>query len=134
MVYILKRQFSGRVKFFRALTSTYGIGMARAKKLSMRYGLLLRVKVANVRRRKISKLNRYVARKYVIGKDLRRRALRAVKIHKRIGSYKGLRFRQGLPANGQRTRSNANTCRRFKSKKKKTVLKKKKVAVKKKKK
>ena len=41
--------------------------------------------------------------------DLRRERSQNVKRLMEIGSYKGLRHRRGLPANGQRTKTNART-------------------------
>lgn len=44
--------------------------------------------------------------------------LRSVKLsivnHVELKSYKGFRFEHKLPVNGQRTRSNARTCKRIK--------------------
>jgi len=40
-----------------------------------------------------------------------------LKYHRNFGTRRGLRMRQGLPRNGQRTRSNANTPRRFRRRK-----------------
>ena len=41
--------------------------------------------------------------------DLRRERSQNVKRLMEIGSYKGLRHRRGLPANGQRTKTNARS-------------------------
>ena len=41
--------------------------------------------------------------------DLRRERSQNIKRLMEIGSYKGLRHRRGLPANGQRTKTNART-------------------------
>ena len=41
--------------------------------------------------------------------DLRREQSQNIKRLMEIGSYKGLRHRRGLPANGQRTKTNART-------------------------
>ena len=41
--------------------------------------------------------------------DLRRETSQNIKRLMEIGSYKGLRHRRGLPANGQRTKTNART-------------------------
>jgi len=121
MVYIVKKQFPARVKLYRALLATYGLGMTRVKTLVARYGGTLRVRISQLNRKKIRHLNRFVSRRYILGHDLKRIAQRVIKAHKLVGSYKGLRFKQGLPSNGQRTRSNANTCRRFKLKKRKSA-------------
>jgi len=41
--------------------------------------------------------------------DLRRERTQALKRLSEIGAYRGLRHRRGLPANGQRTKTNART-------------------------
>jgi len=43
--------------------------------------------------------------------------VKLLKYHRNFGTRRGLRMRQGLPRNGQRTRSNANTPRRFRRRK-----------------
>jgi small subunit ribosomal protein S13 len=49
--------------------------------------------------------------KHVVGGQLRRIVRDNVDRLRRIGSYRGLRHRQGLPVRGQRTRTNARTGR-----------------------
>lgn len=48
---------------------------------------------------------------FVVGGQLRRIVRDNIERLKRIGSYRGLRHRQGLPVRGQQTRTNARTGR-----------------------
>ena len=49
--------------------------------------------------------------KHAVGGQLRRMVRDNIDRLRRIGSYRGLRHRQGLPVRGQRTRTNARTGR-----------------------
>jgi small subunit ribosomal protein S13 len=45
--------------------------------------------------------------------DLIRFRIRLLKLHRSVGTYRGIRLRQGLPRNGQRTHSNAKNPRKL---------------------
>ena len=47
--------------------------------------------------------------KFMVEGDLRREVGQNIKRLEEIGSYRGSRHKKGLPARGQRTRSNART-------------------------
>ncbi len=49
--------------------------------------------------------------KYAVGGQLRRMVRDNIDRLRRVGSYRGLRHRQGLPVRGQRTKTNARTGR-----------------------
>jgi len=49
--------------------------------------------------------------KYAVGGQLRRIVRDNIDRLRRVGSYRGLRHRQGLPVRGQRTKTNARTGR-----------------------
>ena len=73
-----------------ALTAIYGIGRARAQAICAAAGVQ--------GNRKIKDLN-----------DLRREVSMSIKRLMDLGCYRGTRHRKGLPARGQRTRTNART-------------------------
>jgi len=56
----------------------------------------------------VENLRREVA-KFTVEGDLRREVGISVKRLMDLGTYRGLRHRRGLPARGQRTRTNART-------------------------
>ena len=90
------------------LTSIYGIGHTRAKQICAATGIESTMKVKDLTEADAEKLRQEVG-KYVIEGDLRREVTSNIKRLMDLGSYRGIRHRRGLPARGQRTRTNART-------------------------
>ena len=91
-----------------ALTSIYGIGLTRSKKICAEAGVAENVQVKELAEPEVAKLRDEVARFTVEG-DLRREVSMNVKRLMDLGCYRGIRLRRGLPLRGQRTRTNART-------------------------
>ena len=91
-----------------ALTYIYGIGPAYASRILEATGVNPDVRVKDMSEEDEQKL-RAELENYVLEGDLRRE--RAMNINRLmdIGSYRGLRHRQGLPVRGQKTKTNART-------------------------
>jgi small subunit ribosomal protein S13 len=92
-----------------ALTYIYGIGPSSAKKILTEAGVDTNTKSANLTESDIVKIRTILDRDYTVEGDLRRDVTMHVKRLMDIGSYRGLRHRRGLPARGQRTKTNART-------------------------
>jgi small subunit ribosomal protein S13 len=90
------------------LTYIYGIGPSTARKVLGESGVDLDTHVKDLTEDEVRKLREKVDDLLVEG-DLRRERSQNVKRLMEIGSYKGLRHRRGLPANGQRTKTNARS-------------------------
>ena len=90
------------------LTYIYGIGRSTANKVLAEAGVEPDRKVKDLTEDEVRKLREKVDDLLVEG-DLRRERSQNVKRLMEIGSYKGLRHRRGLPANGQRTKTNARS-------------------------
>ena len=90
------------------LTYIYGIGPSTARKVLGETGVDLDTHVKDLTEDEVRKLREKVDDLLVEG-DLRRERSQNVKRLMEIGSYKGLRHRRGLPANGQRTKTNARS-------------------------
>lgn len=58
-------------------------------------------------------VERLVDMSYEIGRPVEKEVKSRIQELKKIGSYRGLRFSQGLPLRGQRTHTNARTMKRF---------------------
>src|SRR5579884_1181118 len=90
------------------LTYIFGIGRSNVQ------GVLDEVKIDPGKRVKdltdeeIGRIQK-VIEKYTVEGDLRREIDQNIRRLEDIGTYRGLRHRRGLPARGQRTRSNART-------------------------
>jgi small subunit ribosomal protein S13 len=90
------------------LTYIYGIGRSTSNKVLAESGIEPNTYVKDLTEDEVRKLRDSVDELLVEG-DLRRERSQNVKRLMEIGSYKGLRHRRGLPANGQRTKTNART-------------------------
>ena len=91
------------------LTYIYGIGPSTAAKICDELDLSRDEKVRDLTDDEVAKLRTYIDGKLTVEGDLRRERTQAVKRLSEIGAYRGLRHRRGLPANGQRTKTNARS-------------------------
>jgi small subunit ribosomal protein S13 len=91
------------------LTYIFGIGPASAKKILAEAGIDPTVKSGNITESDVVKIRAILDRDYTVEGDLRRDVTMHIKRLMDIGSYRGLRHRKGLPARGQRTKTNART-------------------------
>lgn len=90
------------------LQSIYGIGRTRSRKICAEAGIDPATPVKSLSEGEVETLRREVA-KFSVEGDLRREVGISVKRLMDLGTYRGLRHRRGLPARGQRTRTNART-------------------------
>ncbi len=109
-------------KGFVGLTYIFGLGRASAYEILEKAGVDPDKKVNDWNDDEVGRL-REVIDTYVVEGQLRSEVQMNIKRLMDIGTYRGLRHRKGLPARGQRTRTNART----RKGKKKTVAGKKKV-------
>ncbi len=91
-----------------ALQAIYGIGRARAQAICVATGIEKTSKIKDLSEGDMEKLRVEVSRITVEG-DLRREISMNIKRLMDLGCYRGTRHRKGLPARGQRTRTNART-------------------------
>ncbi len=91
-----------------ALTAIYGIGRSRARVILETVGIDPTVKVKELTENQLESIRREIA-KYTLEGDLRRETSMSIKRLIDLGCYRGTRHRRGLPARGQRTRTNART-------------------------
>src|SRR4051794_13895211 len=91
-----------------ALTAIYGIGRARAQAICVAAGVPGTRKIKDLSDGEMEKIRESIGRFTVEG-DLRREVSMSIKRLMDLGCYRGSRHRKGLPARGQRTRTNART-------------------------
>ena len=91
-----------------ALTAIYGIGRPRALQICQKLGISPSLKIKDLDDAAMDKLRDEVGR-YTVEGDLRREVTMSIKRLMDLGCYRGTRHRKGLPARGQRTRTNART-------------------------
>ena len=91
-----------------ALTAIFGIGRARAQAICTAAGVQGSRKIKDLTDAELDRLRENVQKLTVEG-DLRREVLMSIKRLIDLSCYRGSRHRKGLPARGQRTRTNART-------------------------
>ncbi len=94
-----------------SLCYIFGIGPTLAKKIVQQANVSPEVRVRDLTDDQVARLREIVDKEYKVEGDLRREVDLNVKRLIEIGSYRGLRHRRGLPARGQRTKTNARTKR-----------------------
>ena len=91
------------------LTYIFGIGQSTAQKICKDLELDPDQKIKDLTDDEVAKLRTYIDANVEVEGDLRRERSQAIKRLSEIGCYRGLRHRRGLPARGQRTKTNART-------------------------
>ncbi len=109
------------------LTYIYGIGNSSSEKILKEAGIDPNKKIQNLTDDEISRIRTIITTQFKTEGALRSETQMNIKRLMDIGCYRGIRHRKGLPARGQRTRTNSRT----RKGKRKTVAGKKKAAAKK---
>ena len=89
------------------LTYIYGVGSHRAVTILDRVGIERDRRVSDLTEEEVSRIGRAIDDEGGVEGDLRKRISMDLKRLMDIGCYRGLRHRRGLPARGQRTKTNA---------------------------
>lgn len=91
-----------------ALTYIYGIGKSTAIEICSNCSVDCMLKVCDLTEQQLEDIRKAVG-KYTIEGDKRREVSLNIKRLVDIKSFRGIRHRRGLPARGQRTKTNART-------------------------
>ena len=92
-----------------ALTYIYGIGRSSSQKILDKAGVDLNTRTDNLTEAEVGRIRDVIDRDVKVEGDLRREVTTNIKRLMDLGCYRGLRHRRGLPARGQRTKTNART-------------------------
>lgn len=94
-----------------ALTYIYGIGTTSARKIIKDSGVDASIRAKDLTEDQEKKLRDQVEKNYKVEGEAKREKLSNIKRLKEIGSFRGTRHVKGLPARGQRTKTNSRTVR-----------------------
>jgi small subunit ribosomal protein S13 len=95
----------------RALTYIHGIGLTSARKILDKVDLPYTMNSDDVDGDDINRLRKVIEEEYVVEGDRRREVSMDIKRLTDLGCYRGRRHRMNLPCRGQRTKTNARTCK-----------------------
>lgn len=94
-----------------ALTYLYGIGLSLSKKVLAAAKVDPNIRVNKLSEEQVNRLRDIIEKTYKVEGELRREVMSNIKRVKDIGAYRGIRHLRGLPAHGQRTKTNSRTVR-----------------------
>ena len=93
-----------------SLTYIYGIGLSTSKKILKACEISEDTRTKDLSEDELFKIRKEIESIKIEG-DLRREISLNIKRLQEIGSYRGMRHRRGLPVRGQKTKTNARTCK-----------------------
>ena len=93
------------------LTYIFGIGIPKSHEILTKTGVNPDTRVKDLTDDDVKKLSDYIASNVTVEGDLRRDVALDIKRLKEVGCYRGVRHRKGLPCRGQKTKTNARTCK-----------------------
>ena len=93
------------------LTYIYGIGRASSNRILAEAGVNPDTRVKDLTDDEVKKLASVIADTQAVEGDLRREIAMNIKRLQEIGCYRGIRHRRSLPVRGQKTKTNARTCK-----------------------
>lgn len=99
-----------------ALTGIYGIGRSTAREICAKLGLAISDKLKDLSEDTIEALRTIIDKEYVVEGNLRSQKKGDLSRLKQIGCNRYRRLKNGLPVNGQRSHTNAQTCKKRKQK------------------
>ncbi len=98
-----------RKRIVIGLTYIFGVGRTLSEEILEKVGIDQNVRTDDLTEGEIRQIRQLLEREYKVEGDLRRERALDIKRLMDLGCYRGLRHRRGLPARGQRTRTNART-------------------------
>lgn len=93
------------------LSYLYGIGPSNVLDILKQAKIQGNPKISELSEDEVERIRQIIDKSYKVEGDLRQEVSQNIKRLKEIGTYKGSRHTKGLPARGQRTKTNARTKR-----------------------
>ncbi len=93
------------------LTYVFGIGPSTSKKILSQTSINPDIRVKDLTESDLEKIRNIIGKNIRVEGDLKMEVTQNIKRLKEINSYRGTRHLRGLPARGQRTKTNARTKR-----------------------
>lgn len=92
-----------------ALTYITGIGKTTSRNILELAGIDISTRTDVLTEDQIGRIRKLIDQTYKVEGDVKREVSQNIKRLMDLGTYRGLRHRKGLPARGQRTRTNGRT-------------------------
>lgn len=93
------------------LTYIYGIGRASSNRILKEAQVNPDTRVRDLTDEEVKRISSVIDETQTVEGDLRRQIAMDIKRLQEIGCYRGVRHRKSLPVRGQKTKTNARTCK-----------------------
>ncbi|MEF9942036.1 MAG: 30S ribosomal protein S13 [Lachnospiraceae bacterium] len=93
------------------LTYIYGIGRTSATRILKEAEVNPDTRCRDITDEEVKKISAVIEETFQVEGELRREVQLNIKRLREIGCYRGIRHRKGLPVRGQKTKTNARTCK-----------------------
>jgi len=93
------------------LTYIYGIGITSSNRILKEAGVNPDTRVKDLTDDEVKNIAQVISDTQMVEGDLRRETAMNIKRLQEIGCYRGIRHRKGLQCRGQKTKTNARTCK-----------------------
>ena len=99
--------YNKRIEY--GLTYVFGIGLKSSRDILAKLAIDLNTRVKDLSDEQVGSIQKEISQNYKTEGELRKSISLDIRRLQEIGSYRGLRHKRGLPARGQRTKTNART-------------------------
>jgi small subunit ribosomal protein S13 len=113
VIKFINRSVISHEKLGKFLSSIYGVSRTSSMKICKQLGVSYSIRIDQVSFDKLGFIETYFGKK-LLALDLQRQVQTKLADKIRLGGYAGLRLSQNLPSRGQRTKTNAQTCKKKK--------------------
>ena len=93
------------------LTYIFGIGRVSSNRILAQAGVNPDTRVRDLTDDEVKRISAVIDETQTVEGDLKRQIAMDIKRLQEIGCYRGIRHRKGLPVRGQKTKTNARTCK-----------------------
>ena len=94
-----------------SLRYIYGVGPTVSRRILTQTAVNPATKVGDLSDEDLNRIREVIDKQYIVEGDLRKEVTFNIKRFIEMGCYRGVRHRRGLPAHGQRTKTNARSKR-----------------------
>lgn len=115
MLYIFNKTISDSKSILYSLTTLYGINEFQSKKICKNIGINPQITLNKLKKNHVNRLIKYINKNLKIEELLKKAKTERLNFLLEIKSNRGIRQNIGLPVRGQRTHTNAKTCKRLKN-------------------
>lgn len=116
MVIFFSKYKHRRIPAIQVIKSVYGVNYSKALLICRVMGLTPSIKFGKIPRRTVIKLEFFMSNQMLLDRPLKQRHLFHLAELRDVRTWKTARKSLGLPANGQRSKTNAKTAKKFKRK------------------